>query len=392
MPAALAPLPAGFYSARQLATVVGFNQLFCSAIGIAIWLAGSPGLVANIVVSMLIGNSVWLLVDGGRWLVGRTLQRWTGQGLPWPGYRWMLPVIVLGVLGGYEIGRRLAGLLLGVQLAPMFSRGSTLIVTTVAGIAATLFWHATAMLQKHRAEAEAAQRQAAETQLRLLQSQLEPHMLFNTLANLRVLITLDPPRAQQMLDRLIGFLRSTLGASRVALHPLQAEFDRTADYLALMAVRMGPRLATELDLPPELAALPVPPLLLQPLVENAIQHGLEPQVAGGRIVVHARQEGDALVLTVRDTGRGLPAAPAPAPPGRGFGTQQIRERLATLHGDAARLELAAAGDAEGGTVATLRLPMPAAPLAEDRAGADLAIHRTAATAPAASSATHSAPP
>ena len=353
-------LPAArFYSPNRLLTILIFNQLFCTLIGVALWLAGSPGLLLNIAVSMLIGNAVWLLVDGGRWLVGSTLMRWTGQGLPWPGYRWMLPVIGLGVIGGYELGRQLSQLLLGVHLAPMFSRGSTLVVTAVAGLTATLFWHATAMLQKHRAEAESARRLAAETQLRLLQSQLEPHMLFNTLANLRVLISLDPPRAQQMLDRLIGFLRSTLGASRVESHPLQAEFDRIADYLALMAVRMGPRLACELDLPPALARVPVPPLLLQPLVENAIQHGLESQVAGGRIEVRARREADTLVLTVRDTGRGLPDGANAAPaPGHGFGTQQVRERLATLHGAAASLQLAAAADAEGGTLATLRLPMP----------------------------------
>jgi hypothetical protein len=95
----------------------------------------------------------------------------------------------------------------------------------------------TERLASARAAAEAAQRQAAEHQLRLLQSQLEPHMLFNTLANLRVLIALDPPRAQAMLDRLIAFLRSTLQASRAGTHTLADEFARLDDYLGLMAVR-----------------------------------------------------------------------------------------------------------------------------------------------------------
>ena len=169
--------------------------------------------------------------------------------------------------------------------------------------------------------------QATEAQLKLLQTQLEPHMLFNTLANLRVLIGTDPVRAQEMLDRMIAYLRATLDASRTATHPLQAEFDRLRDYLELMAIRMGPRLAFTLELPPELAAVPVPALLLQPLVENSIQHGLEPQVQGGRITVSARCEGAQLVLEVADTGAGR--AP-PAPGGRGFGLTQIRERLATL--------------------------------------------------------------
>ncbi len=160
-------------------------------------------------------------------------------------------------------------------------------------------------LSSARAAAATAQRQAAEHQLRLLQSQLEPHMLFNTLANLRVLIGIDPPRAQAMLDRLIAFLRATLAASRAGTHSLADEFARLDDYLALMAMRMGARLQPVLTLPPALAALPVPPLLLQPLVENSIRHGLEPKVEGGRIEVSAALEGGQLLLTVLDSGVGL---------------------------------------------------------------------------------------
>jgi len=122
-------------------------------------------------------------------------------------------------------------------------------------------------------------------------------------------------------------------------------------------VRMGERLHYELDLPPALAALPVPPLLLQPVVENAIRHGLEPQVAPGRIAVCAARAGDTLVLTVRDTGVGLPQRPAPAAAGGGFGLAQVRERLHTIYGAGASVELAPAADAEGGTIATLRLPL-----------------------------------
>jgi len=122
-------------------------------------------------------------------------------------------------------------------------------------------------------------------------------MLFNTLANLRVLMTLDPPRAQAMLDHLIRYLRATLGASHAALHPLATEFAHLGDYLALMALRMGPRLQVQLHLPDTLRQHPVPPLLLQPLVENSIRHGLEPQVAGGRIEVSAALQAGQLLLT-----------------------------------------------------------------------------------------------
>jgi sensor histidine kinase YesM len=145
---------------------------------------------------------------------------------------------------------------------------------------------------------------------------------------------------------------------------------------------MGPRLQVELDLPEALRALPVPPLLLQPLVENAIQHGLEPKVEGGRLTVRARRDGDQLVLTVLDTGVGLPEADPNRPalpasdPGRGFGTTQVRERLATRWNGAARFELrpARAEDVAehgaaahspgpdatppGGTLARIVLPLP----------------------------------
>ncbi len=130
-----------------------------------------------------------------------------------------------------------------------------------------------------------------------------------------------------------------------------------------MAIRMGPRLQVVLDLPTALRDLPVPPLLLQPLVENAIKHGLEPQVQAGRLLVQARQQGPHLVLTVRDTGVGLTGADAAQRTlddiGTGFGTVQVRERLQALYGSAATLTLAPADDAEGGTLATVTLPWPA---------------------------------
>jgi sensor histidine kinase YesM len=140
-----------------------------------------------------------------------------------------------------------------------------------------------------------------------------------------------------MLDRLNDYLRATLSASRTEAssqrHTLALEFDRLRDYLELMAVRMGPRLRYTLVLPPELARHPLPPLLLQPLVENAIRHGLEPHVQGGEIRVEASTEGDHLLLTVSDSGAGCAGEPR-----AGFGLAQVRERLATAFEMPARLD------------------------------------------------------
>jgi LytS/YehU family sensor histidine kinase len=151
---------------------------------------------------------------------------------------------------------------------------------------------------------------------------------------------------------MIAYLRATLGASLAATHTLQAEFDRLGDYLELMAIRMGPRLSYTLELPPELAQHPVPTLLLQPLVENSIKHGLEPKVEGGRITVSARREGEALVLEVLDTGVGLAITQEKDRPG--FGMAQVRERLASTYGALTAIELVATP--EGGTRATARFP------------------------------------
>ena len=177
-------------------------------------------------------------------------------------------------------------------------------------------------------------------------------MLFNTLANLRALIGVDPPAAQRMVDRLNDYLRATLDASRATTHPLSAEFERLRDYLDLMAIRMGPRLAASFDLPEALRDLPVPPLILQPLVENAIRHGLEPQVAGGRIDVRAERVGDTLRLTVADTGAGFDATHVRD--GR-FGMAQVIERVASSTGGCGVVHVQSAPGA--GTTVALELPI-----------------------------------
>lgn len=285
----------------------------------------------------------------------------------WPGWGWMVPCLVLGTFIGFTLGSEIAAWLTGGRHLRLFSGNlgvavALLLFSLVPGVSATVYFRAKAQLRSAEALAETSRRQAAETRLKLLESQLEPHMLFNTLANLRALIAVDPDRAQAMLDRLIDFLRATLGGSRAAEHPLAAEFARLGDYLALMQVRMGDRLRVELDLPAELANTPVPPLVLQPLVENAIKHGLEPRRGGGWIRIRAATEGGELVLTVADTGIGLAPGTADDRPaeGSGFGLAQIRERLATLYGPRGSLHLAAGPADTGGTVATLRWPLAGA--------------------------------
>ena len=341
---------------------MGFGAL----IGGCLTLAFDYPLLSTVLHSVCISVACWFSIDGGRVLAARWAHRHATAGSPqanaqWPGWPWMVPVLVIGTVIGFSVGGSAADWITG-RPTPGFLRGtltqgiSLLVLALVPGLLITYWFYSRETIAAKEAAIQTAQRQAAEHQLKLLESQLEPHMLFNTLANLRVLIGMDPLRAQAMLDQLIAFLRATLAASRTGQHPLSAEFSRISDYLALMQVRMGERLEMRLNLPEALRDVPVPPLLLQPLVENCIKHGLEPVIAGGRIDVSAAHEGHELVLKVRDTGAGLSCAGSAGSAGTQFGLLQVRERLAALYGAAASLELQAAPGAEGGTLATLRLP------------------------------------
>ncbi len=342
------------YFARALRSVT-----FGVLAGLSIAFVRRQPLATTVVYSACISFACWLFIESGRYLVATYVR--TGDERPgWPGWRWMTAVVTvggcLGMLGGTLFADTLTGrhnLIFSGAEDPRHVLGDLLLVLLPALVITYLF-NARSVIAEREAAAQAALRQAAESRLRLLEAQLEPHMFFNTLANLHVLIGIDPPRAQAMLDQLIAFLRATLNGSRATAHPLGAEFSRTRDYLALMQVRMEDRLRTRFDLPQALVDVPVPPLLLQPLVENAIRHGLEPSVIGGWIEVRAVRDGAFLILSVRDTGVGLGRG---LTRGTSYGLQHVRERLATVYGPAASLTLDAASDGGGGTVASIRIPL-----------------------------------
>lgn len=214
-----------------------------------------------------------------------------------------------------------------------------------------------------RLRAEKADKLHVEAQLQRLQTQMEPHMLFNTLSNLHALIETQPATAQDMLAHLIDYLRATLSASRTGALPLREEMARVTDYLCLMQIRMGQRLQVCMDIPSHLADVSVPPMLVQPLVENAIKHGLDPLPEGGWLYISASQrehQGQRMLeIVVRDTGQGMGAAASnPRKPDEqgGFGLQCIRSRLETSYGAQARFSLETGPD-QTGTVATLQLPL-----------------------------------
>jgi len=260
---------------------------------------------------------------------------------------WTLYLNATGTWPGYQANQ--ASLLIGM----VFHGFSMLVIFLVDVI------RVKAMVLQLRAER--TQRLHAQAQLQRLQAQLHPHMLFNTLANLHALIDTQPAAAQDMLAHLIDYLRATLNASQASEVTLQQEMAQARDYLALMQVRMGARLQVDMDVDPALHAERLPPMLVQPLIENAIKHGLDPLPQGGTLRVRAHRDEAMLVIEVRDSGSDWGPSDTPTPDAAhaspGFGLHCIAERLATAYGTAASLRLSRNGDH---TLATLRLPLQAA--------------------------------
>ena len=211
--------------------------------------------------------------------------------------------------------------------------------------------------RRQELDALRTQKQQADLRLGLLQAQVEPHFLFNTLASVRALVRQDPGQAEATLDALVDHLRATIPKLRdgeAMLHStLGQQLDICASYLALMKLRMGGRLSFAVEAETALRQQPFPPLLLITLVENAIKHGIEPQPGPGRIDVRASVKGERLVVSVMDDGAGLQPGL-----GSGMGLANVREQLATRFGDRASLSLRSL--VGRGAVAEIQLPLESA--------------------------------
>lgn len=203
--------------------------------------------------------------------------------------------------------------------------------------------------------AQDLERSAMQAQLHVLQAQIEPHFLYNTLANLKYLIRTDQDRAQTMVDHLVGYLQAAVPDMRTESSTVQRELALAAHYLHLMQIRMGDRLRFRIDADPALDRCPVPPAMLISLLENAVKHGLEQATRPGTIVVSARRVNGLLELAVRDDGAGFNDAAA----GAGLGLANIHQRLQLLYGGRATLHVAP--NADHGVQATLHFPMEETP-------------------------------
>jgi len=353
LPPAQVPRPTPIVLALHLAMASVFNFVGAIVGTYAMNMGGS--FYENLVFTMCIGTLAWLFIDGGRLLL------W-GRGMPprLPFIALVFAAMPVAKFAGNSIAIRILGLDAEAVIAHQARNATAELILTAltCAIITWFFWRRgevialKSAIEAEKARAAAIEKQAIQAQLQMLQAQIEPHMLFNTLANLQALIAVDAARAQHMLDQLIQYLRATLSSSRAEATTLEREFSLLEAYLGLMAVRMGSRLSYALHLPDELRALPVPPMLLQPLVENAIKHGLEPKVDGGRVDVRAARDGDLLTLSIIDDGLGLDAADSA---GTQLGVANIRERLQALYRDRAAFSLVP--NAPHGVTAQITIPL-----------------------------------
>ena len=341
--------------------------LFCLALAAVFALLGSGTLIRsgsspledplrwlrwygrNLIVCLTIGILIHGLFDALRHVVSQSrVDGWR----PWQRTLMYSGVPMLGVLIGWPLGVSLAGGDLWSGWGR--SEGRTLILASIGlSLLMTFLLHHYFGAKAREIE---AQRRASEAQLRLLQAQMEPHFLFNTLATVQSLIDHDPAQAKTMLDSFTDYLRSTLSQLRRDDGTLETELTLAEHYLRLAQVRMADRLRYRIDADADLRAARLPPLLLQPLVENAVHHGLEPKVEGGTVTVTVRRSGRQLVLTVDDDGLGPDAAPrrTGTRSGNGVALANLRERLAARFPGEAAFALERV---DGHTRATLTLPL-----------------------------------
>ncbi len=269
-------------------------------------------------------------------------------------------LIVAVMLVAILAGTSLAIFLTGTD-ASTFIHGSgkllrTLFISLVFGFIITYFFisrdkitAAESLAKEEKIRRLMSEKSAAEAQIKQLQAQIEPHFLFNTLSNILILLDAEPQKGKTMLEDFIRYLRLSLNKIREDVTTLGLEMKLIQAYLDLYQVRMGDRLSYTMDLPESLTGFNIPPMLLQPLVENALKHGLEPKIEGGEIAIRASSSNGLVRIEIHDTGLGF------VPGGNsGLGLANIKERLKALFADRAQLVLELPEG--GGVTAILEVP------------------------------------
>jgi signal transduction histidine kinase len=243
--------------------------------------------------------------------------------------------VVTGAVIGVSIGTVVIGLVFpGLPRDNKYEHFQTsLLFALLFGLIVTYVFFSLQRISTERVRRLEVEKGAAITEIKLLQSQMEPHFLFNTLSTILNFMDEEPFKAKRMLESFTSLLRASLVTARNETISLVQEMDVVKSYLDIFSIRMGERLRYTIDLPEDLRTVHIPPFLIQPLVENAVKHGLEPSVRGGELHVRARRDGNNLRISVADSGMGIHEMGG----GNGIGLQNIRKRLELAYGKQARL-------------------------------------------------------
>ncbi len=307
------------------------------------------GFAVNFVFSQCIGLSICTFI-----MVGHLLLK-DPTGLQH--FLLILTTMTLGALFGSLLGILLAGMpFTGIFQGKPVPFFQLLGLGILFGSIITYFFfsqeriaQAREQMQEERIRRLDVEKTALETQLRLLQAQIEPHFLFNTLSTVLSLVETDPIKAGHMLTDLIQFLRVSLSKTRAKSATIGQEMEMVRAYLDICRIRMGHRLRYRIQSNEDLKEKPIPPMLVQPLVENALKHGLEPNVEGGLVTVTVERDQHHIRITVADTGRGLNVSG-----NGGVGLTNIRDRLRSLYGKSGKLILEE--NRPNGLKATIEIP------------------------------------
>ena len=325
----------------------------------------SQGEPASFGESLLVGGIEWYSWAALTPFILAVARRVHATGRPWPvQLAFHLPPAFLFAVAHAALHAALRQLLLPFEggwpaawtyLLGMLSKTTdfdVLIYLAIIGLDAAVRY--SRRVREEAVRASQLEAQLAQAQLHLLRSQLRPHFLFNTLHAISALMHRDVNAADRMVGQLSELLRASLDRDGRHEVPLSEELDLLAPYLDIERTRFSDRLQVDVDVPHEVRDALVPPLLLQPLVENAIRHGIAPRRGPGRVWVRAARDGERLSLEVRDDGVGPPPAPGPEAPREGIGLGSTRARLQKLYG--AEHALTLAPQAPRGCVVSLSLP------------------------------------
>jgi len=315
---------------RQFLVAFAGNTLIATLISIVL-----GNFFINLIISQCIGLSVYFLVVLGQKIFARNTKKTS-----WWVYAFaIIGGSIIGVVFAYPIvidlfaegekPTKVGALYVPIYLGLFFGAISSYVHYSRREIEQTL--------GKLRAEENARirqEKQLAEAQLKLIQAQIEPHFLFNTLATINSLIMKEPKTAQFMLEQLNQYLRTSLSRTRNEQMSLRHEIELVGAYLAIIKIRMGDRLSYKIDADEASQDVYIPPLLLQPIVENAIKHGLEPKIEGGKISIRCRLANDRLIIEINDSGIGEKAAWQ-----QGTGLSNVRERVNTFYNEQGKFSL-----------------------------------------------------